>query len=155
MTVTEETPVKDIEAILPDAQDYEIDGIPARVKRLKSREFLALLRVLTNGAGAHFGSMDLSGDAEEVGAKIAGLAIMAIPNAAEEFTDLLTLVVEAKDRARSGDLAKALQNPDIDVLIDVITIIAEQEKDDIASLVGKARAALTKIQSLYAKPKAG
>lgn len=150
MTVTKETPkTPDLEAILPDPTAYEVEGIPANVKRLKSREFLALLRVITNGAGAHMGSFDFSGDSDEVSGKLVGLAIVAIPNAAEEFTDLLQLVVEPKNRSDANALSKALQNPDIDVLLDVITIIAEQEKDDLTELVGKARAALTKIQSLY------
>jgi hypothetical protein len=39
------------------------------------------------------------------------------------------------------------------VLLDVLFVMAEQEKDDLYALVGKARAALAKIQSLYSKTK--
>jgi hypothetical protein len=75
--------------------------------------------------------------------------IMAIPEAIDEFGDFLFKIVEPVDKSEAGQLTKAMQNPDVDVLLDVLTLVATQEVNDFRSLVGKGKAALTKIQSVY------
>lgn len=148
MTAKNQTP--DLEVIVPSEGTFVVDGITARVKRLKSKEFLGLIRVLTLGLGPSIGQFDLSGkDEEEVQGKVIAMFIMAIPEAIDEFGEFLFSVVEPVDKSQDGQLHLAMKNPDMDVLLEVITVIAEQEADDFASLVGKAKAALTRIQSVY------
>lgn len=140
----------DLDPILPTPSSITIDGMPAVVRRLKSREFLALMRVLTRGIGP--GIRDLhwnADDADELQGQMVALFAMALPEATDEFIDFARIVVEAKNRTDEVALKTYMTNPDLDVLIDVLTVIAEQEKDDLRALVGKARAALTKIQGLY------
>lgn len=141
----------DIEVILATPTDLQVEGIPAQVKRLKSREFFALLRVLTNGLGSsiHLFKLDTK-NPSALQAEIVAMAVMAIPNAFDDFVDFVQHIVDAKDPKRTPDLKALLENPEIDVIIDVITVLAEQEKDDIVALGGKAKAALSKIQSVYA-----
>jgi hypothetical protein len=147
MTVSKEVP--DLDVIVPEHGELLVEGIPAVVKRLKSKEFLSLIRVLTVGLGAGIGDIDLSGNEEEVKNKMTGLFILAIPEAVEEFGAFLFSVVDAKNPHERNDLRKAMDNPEIEVMLDVLTLVILQEKDDFASLVGKAKASLSKIQSLY------
>lgn len=150
MTVTEETKTPDVEAILPVEEKLEIEGIPAVVKRLKAKEFLQLVRVLTAGLGAGVGSVDLSsGTDEEIQTRVMGLFLAAIPEAIPEFGEFLFSIVDAEKPSDRAALKKAMENPEIDVMLDVLALVAIQEKDDIRSLAGKAKAALTRIQSVY------
>lgn len=148
---TNEKPV-DLEAILPEATELLVEGIPAAVRRLKAKEFFALLRVLTNGMGPGIANVDFSKDRDEMAGQFVGLLLSAVPNAAEEFTQFLTLVVEAKDPKQNAALQKCMANPELETMIDVLTVVAEQEAPDLQSLVGKAQAALKKIQSVYQTP---
>lgn len=143
--------VPDIEPILAaSTETFAVNGIPCQVKRIKSREFLALMRVITKGLGGNVARFKFSmDDADEAQAQILALLLMAIPNAIDEFADLLMGMVQAKDRTQQGAVMAEMQNPDVDVLMDAITVLLEQEKDDMVALVGKARASLTKIQGLY------
>jgi hypothetical protein len=75
--------------------------------------------------------------------------MMAIPEAVEEFGQFMFKIVEPVDPKQAVQLARAMDNPEIDTLLDLITTVAEQEAPDFASLVGKAKAALTRIQSVY------
>lgn len=149
MTVSSEK-VEDLSAIIPVDGEFTVDGITAVVKRLKAKEFLQLVRVLTIGLGPNVANVDLSsGTEDEVQSRVIALFVMAIPEAIDEFGQFLFSVVDAKDPKQRGELVKAMENPDIEVLMDVISLIAIQEKDDLRSLVGKAKAALTRIQSVY------
>jgi hypothetical protein len=142
--------IEDLDTITPaPAGEILVDGIRARVKRLKSREFLGLVRVLTLGLGPNIGSFKLDGDEDEVKGQVVAMFIMAIPEAIDEFGQFLFTVVEPVDKTDGNALQKSMQNPEIDVLLDIITVIAEQEVDDFRSLVGKAKAALMRIQSVY------
>lgn len=126
-----------------------VGGIEARVNRLRSREFLSLMRVLTRGIGTGAKDLKFEGDADAMRAQFIGLFIVAVPNAVPEFAQFLLTVVEPIDPSQRGLLAREMDNPEIEVMLDVFEIIATQEKDDLSSLVGKARAALSRIQSLY------
>jgi hypothetical protein len=148
MTVS--TKAVDLEAIVPENGELVVEGIPAVVKRLKAKEFLQLVRVLTIGLGPAVQHVDLSGGTEdEMQSRIVGLFIAAIPEAIDEFGEFLFNVVDAKDPKERAALRKAMEEPEIETMLDVITLIAIQEKDDIRSLAGKAKAALSRIQSVY------
>ena len=147
-----EEPPADLDVILPEAGPLTIGDIECRVSRLKSRELLALLRVMTAGLGGSLRDVMPEIDTDDPSAmqtEIMVLLVLAIPNAVEEFLQFLRVVVSPVDEKRTADLLKHLDNPDPDVLIEVAAVVVEQEIDDLASLVGKARAALARIQSVY------
>lgn len=152
MTATVSEKTIDLEAIMPESTELLIEGIPASVRRLKAKEFFALLRVLTNGMGSGIANVNFSGEEDEVRGQFLGLFLAAVPNASEEFVDFLKIVIEPKDSKQAGDLNKAMANPELETVIDVLTIVAEQEAPDLKALLGKAQAALKKIQSVYQKP---
>ena len=140
----------DLEVILPVDGIVEVDGIRARVKRLKTREFLGLLRVITTGMGPAMAQVKLTADdPDQLQAEMMGLFLVAVPNAIDEFSAFMVTIVEAETPKNQPQLLKAMDNPDPGVLLDVLTIMAEQEKDDLAVLAGKARAAVTRIQTVY------
>lgn len=144
----------DAELIVPGPGDeISVEGIPARVKRLRSREIFALLRVLTTAMGPALTQLQLDGeDEDELQGQIMALFLMAVPAATSEFTDFVAQVVEPIDRADGVELAKKMQNPDPGVLIEVLELVAVQEKDDWRVLWGKVQAAISRIQVLY-RPK--
>jgi len=152
MTVKQQT--EDLESIVPAPGTIDVDGIPARVRRLKSREFLSLIRVLTLGLGPNIGEFKLDGDEDEVKGQVIAMFLMAIPEAIDEFGQFMFSIVDPVDPKDGKELAKRMKNPEVEVLIDLITIVAEQEVNDFQSLVGKAKAALTRIQSVY-RPRIG
>lgn len=142
----------DLDGILPEEGGLVVEGIPATVKRLKSREFLQLIRVLTRGLGENAGMLDLNGDESEVQGKLIAMFVMAIPEAHEEFQQFVFGVVEPVSSAQKDELRKALDNPELEVLIDVLTLIAVQEAPDFRSLVGKLKAALVLVQKAAFRP---
>lgn len=147
--MTVENKTEDLEAILPVTGKLEVEGIPCKIRRLKSREFLQLVRVLTTGLGSSMQDFDLTGDESEVQGKMLALMLMAIPEAHEEFGDFVFSVVDPENKSDSAELRKALDNPEIEVLVDVLTIVAAQEAPDFRSLVGKLKAALKIVQTAY------
>lgn len=151
MTAKIEKPV-DIEAILPNGGKVDVEGIPCTVRRLKSREFLQLVRVLTAGLGPAVTQFDLSGDEGELQGKMLAMILMAIPEAADEFGDFVFSIVDPVDKADKNDLREKLKNPEIDVLLDVLTLVTIQEAADFKGLVGKVKAAMKLVQTAYRRP---
>lgn len=146
--------VADLEAILPVEKEIVIDGIDCRVRRLKTREFLSLVNVLTSGLGPALSEVKLDfSDGDTVAQDMSALMLLAVPNALDEFTMFLRVVVEAKDGRQAGRVATYLMdNPDLDVLLEIFEVIAMQEKDDLAVLAGKAQAMWSRLATLY-RPK--
>lgn len=151
---TADVPPDDIEVILPIPGEVTINGLACTVRRLKTREFLALLRVVTSGLGPALGEVDIDfTDGESFGRDMSALMLLAIPNAVDEFALFLTQIVEPKDKGRAGEVSAYLaDNPDLDVLLDVFEKVAEQEKDDLAVLAGKTQAIWKRLGNLY-RPK--
>ena len=140
----------DLEVILPVGGIVVVEGIEARVRRLKSREFLSLIRVVTTGMGPAIGQISLSpDDPEALQGELIGLFLVAVPNAIDEFAEFLMSIVEAVKPSEQGRVVKEMVNPDAEVLLDILTVLAEQEKDDLSMLAGKARAAIARIQTVY------
>lgn len=156
-TKTAEPPVEtqdDIEVILPDLTVQEplyVNGVECRVKRLKTLEFLSLMRVLTAGLGPGLGQVRIDfSSPDDVARDMTALLLLALPNASQEFTVFLASIVEPIDGSKAGEVAKYLHgNPDLEPLIDVFERMAVQEKDDLAGLAGKVRAMWKRIADLY------
>lgn len=144
----------DLDVIVPAAGHVTIIGVDCTVRRLKTREFLRLVQVITAGMGPALGQihLDLS-DPESVQEDLLAVMLIAIPNAVEEFTLFLREVVDPVDRAQQGAIATYLtDNPDPAVLLDVFEVVATQEQDDLVALAGKAQAMWSRISRLYQRP---
>lgn len=141
----------DLEGIVPGEIRVTLNGIECRVKRLKTREFLALMRVLTNGLGPGLGQVDLDfTDGETVARDLSALMMIALPSAVEEFTLFLADVAVPVNPEKNAAVKKYLHdNPEIDELIDVFEAVATQERDDLAGLAGKAQAMWKRVAPLY------
>ena len=142
----------DIETIVPEEAFVKINGIDCRVKRFRTREFLALTSILTKGLGENASRVRLSGNDDEVASELIGLVLVSLPNAVPEFIAFLQGIVEPVDKADKGKIAAYMgDDPDLDVLIDVFEAFAVQERDEIGQLTGKFRASWDRISSLYQK----
>jgi hypothetical protein len=152
MTAEIVEPLADLDVIDPIGTPIEIVGVQCVVNRLKAREFLALVRVMTIGLGDGLRAVSTSlsmDDEEALGQELLALLLLAIPEAGEEFLAFVRLIVEPKDPKQKATVLSALENPDLDVLIDVAEMVVLQEAEDLHGLAGKARAAWTRIASLY------
>lgn len=164
-----DTEATDLEVIFPDPTRLVIEGIPATVRRLQTREIMAGIRILVNEMGAGITELDLGalmttpgeGDADaaakldQAKASLLGFLMVAAPNAADEILKLLASLVEAKDLADAKTLAKIMDNPPPAVTLDVIGAVFAQERDDFAALMGKVQPLLGYAQALQRTGKAG
>lgn len=147
----------DIAALSPDPEFYELaSGKVVRIVRLKTRETLKLLKIVTHGAGASLTSIDwsaVSGDASAFAGQLIAVLTMAVPNAEEETLDFIQSMVEPVElnqRPRSkadrdsnqelwDDIALDLINPEIEDTIGILTNIVRQEAGDIQALGKRLR----------------
>ncbi|AMM44202.1 tail assembly chaperone [Arthrobacter phage KellEzio] len=139
----------DLESILPTLADYEIDGVPVEIQRLKLRGFLALMNIITTGVGRELGNVDFSADEEELQGNLIALLIMAVPNATDETIRFVRTVTTAKDQKQQKKLNEALEDPELDDFMDILSLVIEQEAPEFKALLGKAKLHLQKLQSLF------
>ncbi len=115
-----------------------VDDIECEVGRLKTREFFALMRVLTRGMGGQVVSLFEAGlPTEELGARFVGALLMSLPQAENDFLLLMKQMVRPVDPAMAEPLKAALDNPELEVLMQVAETIALQEAGELTRL-GKA-----------------
>ena len=145
--MTARTTKTDLDAIVPGSTSLTIEGIPVKVRRIRTREFLGLMGILTKGLGSNAANLTFHGDdPESMRGDFIALFILAIPNAIDEFAEYMLAIVDPVDPNREGDLSEVMKNPPVEVLLDIVFALWEQEQDDLVSLVGKARAFLSRMQ---------
>jgi len=128
-------------------------GVMVQVNRLKTREFLALMKFLTAGLAPTLGDLDFSQDPEEMAGEMLGMLIIAVPNAADEFIDFVGAVTVPVGKSPE-DAAKAkreLDNLDPDDLLEIAERVVTQEAPDIQRLMGKVQAMWGRMQKVYAR----
>lgn len=113
-----------------------IDGIDCRVKRLRTRGFLALMRVLLRGVGGGVSAI-WTGPPGQVADRFVGTLGVAIPQAEEHWIAFCRRMVEAVDPKQQERVNDALDDPSLDETYAIITRLAEQEGPEIVRL-GKA-----------------
>jgi len=138
------TAKKDIDTILPDVAVIDVEGIPARVNRIRMRELIMATRVIQKGIGGNLQSLNISTDMTTEDA--IGLILVALPDAVDETMELLSTLIKPIDETQHDELAKRLANPAPAVVMDAVAAIVEQEWDDWQELVGKGRALLVAFQ---------
>jgi hypothetical protein len=141
----------DLGVILPDLPTVTIGCIPARVKQLRTRELMLLIRVLTSGAGQSFRHLTVG--AEDFEQQLIALLIMAIPEAGDEFVELLQAIVEPAEPIKDSGIQKLwnreLANPDPATTMDVLAALVAQERETFPALLGKAQLLIGQVQALY------
>lgn len=137
---TASQPTRDEDVILPETQEIEIKGIRAEVRRLKTREFLALMKVLLRGIGGDLVTIFQETDEKKLQGKLVGALLVAIPEAEHEFMMFLQKVVVAVDQKERKALMGHLDNPEIGEMLEIARVIIEQEVDDFARLGKEAKA---------------
>lgn len=138
-TKAAEDPAGGLDTIAPTEAPVTVGDIPCRVKRLRMRELMKLVRVLTTGLGDGLARLDFNAEAEEFGQQLFGMAIVGIPEAEDEFVELVQALVEPVDPRHSGRVREALDNPEADIVIDVLGVVIEQERESFGLLLGKLR----------------
>jgi hypothetical protein len=145
----------EMDALVPDTgASILIGGVPCTVNRIRTREMLALLRILTRGLGPMIQPMldqiDWSSTEGTVG-HLGGMIVIASAEAPDATIEFVRSVV-TPEYDRDKDLTEqnmafvqAVDNPDPVVIIDIIDRVVEQEREDIAALVGKAKAVFAKM----------
>jgi len=151
-TTTEPGSVADFDVIVPPTGKVIIAGHECRVRRLKTLEVMALLRVVTAGMGEGIGSIKLSKDNSEIGAQFTALILMSVPAAPGEMIALIRRLLEPvgilSDEQRKA-FDDEISNPDLETLMAVVMTIAAQEQDDMVELLGKARTMWAHLSALY------
>lgn len=139
----------DAELILPDpGGKIVIAGKDCRVKRFRTRELLAFIRVLLRGIGPDLNEVAKAVDTKDrkqMEADLLGIMVVALPNAFDEFVDFLGTVVEPVDPDDARAVRQEMANPEPAAAIDVLGLIVHQERDELKELWGKARAWISKI----------
>jgi hypothetical protein len=139
----DEVQIDDVAEILAEPHTITVVGVECELRRLRTREFLALTRVITGGLGARLGllmeSFDSEADPAEQAGQMAAILVNAIPEAPDQMIDFMRLMVTPKegDPAAYRTVNEAMQNPDLDLMVEVITGIVDAEADNLVGL-GKA-----------------
>jgi hypothetical protein len=138
----------DLEVILPPTPEISLNGMQCTVKPLKAREFFQLISIITStlgsNAGEIFSRMGEKKDDEDFAAELLGVVLVAVPLAQDPFLRLIRDIVEPLDKEEEDELREYLWNPDPSDVLDVIDAVLTNEQDNLANLVGKARAYLKK-----------
>lgn len=144
----------DLEAILPNEQTVVLDGIECRVRHLKAREFFQLMGVVTSTLGPEAGTLfSQMGDAdkEEFSGHLLGVVVATVPHAIDPLLRVLANLVEPLDGELEHDVREYMKNPEVEDLFPIVDAVIENEKDNIWSLVGKAKTYLGKWKNVVAQ----
>lgn len=148
-----------------------VSGTPIKVNRLRTREMMALLRILTRGAADVLGNLVIDENttqADFAGTFVAGI-VLAIPEAEEETINFLNVMVTHADLKEGVRLTKQeiaanirleeqlreeLRNPELE---DTVTIISEVIKTEAPHMIalGKQLGVLIRAQQMNANAKQG
>ncbi len=151
-TATQEAPDEDLEVILPPPGKVVIDGVECEVRHLRAREFFKLMGIVTNGIGPGLAQFRWNMDnREEMTGQLMAVLVMAIPEQLDQFLDLVASIVEPKGSVgENRRIRERLENPEIEDLLPIADAIITNERDNIWSLVGKARAYLERWKTTFA-----
>lgn len=130
----------DADVILPEPTPIVVGDIKCEVRRLKTREFLALMKVLLRGVGSGLIGVFQEEDEQVMMGRLTGAILVAIPEAEDEFIEFVKKIVVAQDGRQQKKLSEYLDNPEIDEMMEIARVIIENEAQDFARLGKDARA---------------
>lgn len=129
---------KEIEILLAASGELILStGQQIRIKRLKARQFFALLRIITRG-GAKILSTIQWGDIktpEGFASQMIALIVFSVPEAEEPTIDFIISMVEmpVEEEERIA-LIRTLTDLELDDMLDIIETIILREKEDLVGL---------------------
>lgn len=151
----------DLAVLLPDELGVTVAGHACTVHRINMRELMLLVKVLMAGVGDRISELEgLDSDAEDYNAQLVTFLAAAVPDAWDEFVELLVAIVKPTDAAVRADsrarqqVREALDNPPPKLFLDVIEIVVAQEREDFEVILGKLRTLLAAATALAAKRQA-
>lgn len=146
-----------------------VSGLEIKIERLRTRALMALLKILTRGAGAVLGELQFDSEtsSEAFVGQLLGAVIVAIPEAEDETVEFINRMVtpvlkegrlSKADIAANADLEVQLRtelaDPDLDDLLTIFSEIINIEGPHILAL-GKRLGVLIQAQQLSARAKQG
>lgn len=145
---TSEVEVIDPELSAPEGPIELTNGLLVDVNRLKTRETMKLLKILTTGAGYALSQLSLGADSEDFAEALVLSMALAIPEASEQTIDFIKVMVTPTDlvpkpkskpekevnAALEEQLEDALDNPELEDLIAIVTRIVQVEAPHIQAL---------------------
>lgn len=149
----------EIDAIVPESDLYALeDGFEVRVVPLRTRQMLKLMRIITRGAAPildDVGGILLGGDEDDIGGRLIGLMLFAIPEAEDETMAFLQAMVEPASLAPGASKAAVeknaealasleirMENPSLTDMFGLIRLIISRESGELANLGKQLSASL-------------
>jgi len=127
----------EVAEILVEPRTAEIAGITVKIRRMRTRELLKLMRIITVGMGSAISLIDWdTEDTSELTGQMTAVVLNALPHAPDEVIDFLNVMIDAEGRTlkERKALAEEMQNPDLEVTMLLIQIILETEAPELARL---------------------
>lgn len=153
---------EDIDTLASEPSSFSLEsGFEVEIQRLKTRQLMSLLRILTRGAGPVLAEMNFSEDMnqQEFTGQLIGAVLMSIPEAQDETIDFLrSMVSPAKltpgkskpekevNQGLVETLNEELDNPEITDMLAIVEKIVRAEAPHIQAL-GKQLAVLFTLQT--------
>lgn len=121
-------------------------GTPIQVRRLRTRQFFGLLRIVTRGGFSVLPAINFDTDDENFGTQMMALVIFAIPEAEDEAIEFVQSMVLPASAGEEADAAlkEELEDPEFEDLVTVLEVVFRQEADDLKSL-GKRLKAMMEV----------
>jgi len=123
-------------------------GTKIDVEPLKLRQFLALLRILTRGAGAALSMGGLSArDGEDFARQLMAMLLFAIPEAEDDTIDFVKSMVRPQALKKTDPnfdhlkqlIDEELDNPELEDVVTILELVVQNEADDLAALGKRLR----------------
>lgn len=124
-------------------------GLEVDIRPLKLREFLKLLKIITRGGASIMGSVSLDfNDTEAFMQELLAIILFSVPEAEDEVVEFLEAIVKPtgltgnmeKDQEQFALIAQTFDNPEMEDVIDVVTLLVRSEGKDLAALGKRLRA---------------
>lgn len=161
----------EIDVIDPQSDLYVLeDGFQVKVVALRTRQMLKLMRIITRGAAPileDVGSVLMGGDEDELGGRLIGLMLFAIPEAENETMEFLQAMVQPadivpgssklareKNLAAQAELEVRMDNPSLNDMFGLVRLIISRESGELANLGKQLSSALTGSQTEEETPTA-
>lgn len=152
--------IEDLEVILPQpgeplvlGQDSARGEYRVVVNRLRTREFLALMRFLTAGVGPAIAEIDFGQDQAELTGELIALLVVGVAEADQEFVGFVQAIVQpvgTSDEEQARVISE-MRNPSLDDMLLIAERLAVQEAPDLQRLLGKVQAMWANLSKVYAK----
>lgn len=147
----------DLIAADPSGPVTLLNGHQVNVERLRTRQTLRLMKILTRGGAAALSDLDFGGDQTDAAVALAGAVLFSIPEAEDETIEFVRsmvtpvgLIYDPRSKPEIevnenlwGQVRDDFENPELEDLLSVMERVIQVEAPHLASL-GKRIALLAK-----------